>query len=342
MKAIRDVIITWFVPEGWRAKIWRIMGCPVWHPDYCLASVWIRGYQVARYLRQFGYRTLCNELKPRPHVAVFLRRYSEEDAALAKNLRQQGVKIVVDVVVNYFREYQRGNKTGVGNDSKTVVEAFRRIIDTADQIWCVSPFLRDAASNYHYNVHFVPDSVDPEHFNPTAWRKQREGMQPVFGWAGYAVKAGVLSVLRPWIVSEQARLLVISDKPPTLDFPYEFRQWRYSTFPRDISECDLCVAPREVQDDYDRGHSFFKIGVFMAMGVPALAGPVPSYYLLLGDGKGGAICQTMDDWKYHLERFLADSELRSKWRLGARQAMHPYLTPYVAEQIDSLIKRLLG
>jgi len=222
-----------------------------------------------------------------------------------------------------------------------MVESFRRLVDLADQVWCASPFLHQVASQHHDDVRFVPESVDPEHFNPDAWKRE-SNPRPLFGWAGYAVKTGELEILKPWIISNRAQLLIISDKPPALSFPYEFRKWRYSTFPKDISRCDLCVAPRRVQDDYNRGHSFFKIGVFMAMGVPALAGPVPSYYLLLGDGRGGAICKTTEDWEYHLERFLEDARMRSKWCFEARQVMEPYLTPHVAKKVDGLIRQLLG
>jgi len=333
-------IITWFVPESWKAKILRLLtNYPVWNPEHSLASVWIRGYQVAPYLENLGYQVFCNRLKPKPSVAIFLRRYSHKDLDLARYLKQQGVKIVTDVVANYFEVREPVN--GVGGASRELVESFRQLINISDQVWCVSPFLRNEASNYHSNVYFIADSVDPAHFKSEGWNEEKNKKELVLGWSGYSLKADALTILKPWLISKRCLLLIISNEAPKLNVQYEFRKWNYKGFPKYISECDLCVAPREVQDDYNRGHSFFKIGVFMAMGVPALAGPVPSYKFLIGDDKGGAICRTRDDWMHHIERFISNPELRYQWHKEARKSMEPFLTPNIARQIDSLLKKMM-
>jgi glycosyltransferase involved in cell wall biosynthesis len=127
-----------------------------------------------------------------------------------------------------------------------------------------------------------------------------------------------------------------------LSIPFEFRPWNYRQFPAEIAECDLCLAPRKVEDDYERGHSLFKIGVFMAAGVPALAGPVPSYSLLLADGQAGSICYSLQDWETQLGRFLEQEQLRQEWSRNAKQKIRPYLTPTIAAQIDGLLRTMLS
>ena len=327
--------IAWFVPERSWKRFLRPWSSSHWHPDHSLGSVWIRGYQIAPYLRQKRYSVLCNKLPPLLDIAIFLRRYGAEDVILAQRLKKQGIRIVVDVVANYFSQappQQAGH--------------FLRLIDLADQVWTVSPFLKEAASAHHPDVHFIPDSVNPNHFykrnipNNTTTPK---GPPLTIGWAGVSHKASFLAmltpVLKPKIEQKKLRLIVISDSYPQLPFPFEFRRWRYSCFPRDISACDLCIAPRDLSNDYEKSHSVFKIGVFMAMGVPVLASAVPSYQLLLGDGRAGSICHSLEEWEDYLSHYMASPELRMDWSRQACQKMAPFLTPSVAEQIDERLRR---
>lgn len=337
--------IAWMVPEGWRQRFHRyVFGRRPWHPksNPGTASVWIRGFQVANYLKRLGYTVTCNPRKGSPDVAVFLRRYSAADVERARSLRASGTSIVTDVIVNYFAERQsaQGYEDGVGAVPPEKVRSFRELIGISDQVWCVSPFLRDLAGREHDDAQFVPDSVDPNHFDPAQYDRPTGGF--TFGWSGYSAKANHLETLRPILSDVEADLLVISDHPPDIDVPYTFSRWRYDTFPADISRCHLCVAPRRVSDEYHKGHSFFKIGVFMAMGVPALAGPVPSYSLLIGDERGGAICRSLDDWREYIIRITSDAAFRDRWSREATETMAQYSTPRVVERVSSLLDDLVA
>ncbi len=291
-----------------------------------------------------GWQVRCNVLDPLPDVAIFLRRYRAEDVSLARRLKSLGVKIVVDVVVNYF-DCRDGTIEGVGRASREQVDNFRRLVDLADQVWAVSPFLQQIASQFHPKVYFVSDSVDPAHFDHRLHTKKTIRPPFVLGWAGVASKAAALAdlapILKPLVNARRVRVLVVSEKRPVLGFPFQFRRWWYSRFPRDIAVCDLCIAPRTVKNDYERGHSIFKIGVFMTMGVPALAGPVPAYDLLLGDGSAGAICKSTEEWAYHLSRFLSDSHLQNTWSKNARRKMLPFTTPRIAQKVSKLLSYLV-
>ncbi len=120
------------------------------------------------------------------------------------------------------------------------------------------------------------------------------------------------------------------------------QHWDHDTFPEMISQCDICVAPRRVINEYDLGHSLFKIGVFMSMGIPAIAGPVPSYSLLLGDGQAGAICHSMDDWYLYLNHFIEDDTARLLAGGIAREKMISYLTPSIVTQVTDLFQKILA
>jgi len=336
--------IAWFIPEPRWMNLRRIFGQTAWEPNVALGSVWIRSYQLAPYLREKEYQTTFNNLDPPPDVAIFLRRYNAEDVELAKSLKGSGVKIILDVVVNYFQE-RLNTIQGYGGSSKEQVNNFLGLADIADQVWTGSPFLREIAAEFNPNTYFISDSIDPVHFHCRAKLEIRNNQPLVLGWSGVSVKANALETLAPILIplisNQQVRISIISDKPPKLSFNYDFTYWRYSTFPMEIIKCDLCIAPRIVNDDYDRGHSLFKIGVFMSMGIPALAGPIPSYELLLGDGLAGHICESQIEWRYQLNRFLSEPELRTAMSDEAIIKIRPYLTTAVCTEIDYLLKKLM-
>lgn len=335
--------VSWFVPErngGWVPNPFDTS--PAWHPSKANGSVWIRAYQTAPYLEAKGYEVLCNEPSPPPDVAIFQYRHENADIELAKGLQDQGTRIVVDVPSHYFepRDSAHGytDAEGVGAVSEDEVARLRRLIDVADQVWTVSPFLQDVVAEFHDDVRFLAESVDPTHFKSTSLQSYTDDI--VLGWSGYSVKAKHLSMIEDLIIDNDVTMRIISDEPPDIAVPFQFAEWDYETFPEQISRCDLCVAPRTIEDEYNKSHSLFKIGVFMSLGVPTLASPVPSYELLLGDGRGGALCRSHDQWETHMTRFFSDPVLRNRWTLEAREAMQPYMTPRVAERMDSLIQNL--
>ncbi|MEW5871405.1 MAG: hypothetical protein AB1894_19185 [Chloroflexota bacterium] len=339
--------IAWLVPEpGLRSRALAPLWRPAWDPDLALASVWIRSYQLAPYLAAYNYQVVCNQLEPLPQVAIFLRRYSTADLALARQLKAAGVKIVLDVIVNYF-EARPDFPGGYGGISPQGVDDFLRLVELSDQVWTVSPFLQVLAGQRHPSAHFVSDSVDPRHFDASRYaeRSRPADRAPLtLGWSGTAAKASALEALAPlltsYIEAGQVQVAVIAQNRPVLSFPFQFHRWRYASFPRQIAACNLCLAPRGVDNDYDRGHSLFKIGVFMAMGVPALAGPVPSYDLLLGDGQAGRICATPAEWKLALGEYIHNAPLRAAARKKASENMQPFLSPNIAEQVHGLLRRL--
>lgn len=78
----------------------------------------------------------------------------------------------------------------------------------------------------------------------------------------------------------------------------------------------------------------------MAMGIPALAGPVPSYNLLLSDYLAGAICQTPEDWEFQLDLFISDASFRQSAGVHSIEKMLPFMTHVIAAQIDQLLKQI--
>ena len=116
------------------------------------------------------------------------------------------------------------------------------------------------------------------------------------------MKSEDLKPLLPLIRKHRDRLYIISERKPRWSVPgtnwlsFSYSRWRYEVFPGQITNTDLGISYRDVGGPYNQAHISFKIAVFLAMGVPVLASPVPSYTDLLGTGQGGKICHSMAEY----------------------------------------------
>jgi hypothetical protein len=266
-------------------------------------------------------------------VAVFVRRQDEASRRLAERLRARGQRIALDLCVNYYDE--TGLLPGGYGVTREHVSECLGMTALADVVLAASRFIAERARAHHARVELLPDSVDRAHFRFVKtyerrarwWRRARP---PVAVWCGAAVKA---AELEPWIALLTKRdipLLIISDRRPRLSARFRFVRWRHASIPRDLLRGDFSIAPRELDTPYNRGHSAFKVGMFMAEGVPAVASPVPSYREVLVPEEGGVICDSPAEWEEALDRIVAEPALLARWSPGARRAMEPYLTEAVA------------
>jgi len=238
--------------------------------DRMPASSWIRCLRLVPSLERLGCEV---EINPRsaenaPDAAVFLRRWSDADLDLAETLRKRGTRIILDTPANYFSDADSPRYRGGARNECL------RFAETADLVTCPSEFTAAAARNRGFRAEAVPDAVDPDMFPP---RSGNGPDKPVLAWSGVASKAEDLNVLARAVRRNAWKVRIISNEPPKLDFDYEFVKWRHKSFPAEIAESSLGVFPRRLDDDYDKGHSFFKIGVFLARRVPVVCSPVPSY-----------------------------------------------------------------
>ncbi|MBN1841346.1 MAG: hypothetical protein JW883_03565 [Deltaproteobacteria bacterium] len=327
--------VVWFIPVSYR--------------DYnnMPASVWIRCQQLIPYLEQRNIRCAVNQSDDEAEIAVFVRWQDEQAYNLARRMKQKGKRIVFDLCVNYFDETGLFDG-GYGTTAKQVSEA-RRMIEMADTVTCASAYIAERAREFHSWVEYLPDSIDHRHF---CYRKPvRDFYRPRLRaiWSGTASKARELEPILPLLQRMGMELVIISDRDPGLkssgwiwerNVQYHFVPWRYELFPTSILEGEVCVVHRKVNDPYNQGHSSFKIGVFMAQGVPAIASPVPSYQELLGNGTGGRLSSSMEDWEAAFNEVVNDRDILARWSHEACQTMEAYRTERIVEQYIRLFNQL--
>ncbi|MBI4178152.1 methyltransferase domain-containing protein [bacterium] len=320
--------VTWFIPGD--------------HRNYNAmpASVWIRCLQIIPYLEPLGVNSTINDPAAPADVCVFVRRQDDAAFDLARRMKDRKIPVVFDLCANYFDE--TGLLEGVYGSTRERVREASRMAGLADAITCASTYIAERASRLHGVVRVFPDTVNFGHFN---LRKNpadfvRPGLRAV--WSGVSVKASDLRPILPILRKNKISLTIISDRRPDLDDPFEFLPWRYETFPRDILRGELCLAPRKTDNPYDLGHSHFKIGVFLAQGVPAIASPVPSYRDVLGAPPCGQLCEDAESWNRTIAAVTAERGMMAEWSRAALEKMKSHSTERIALEYRKFFETIGG
>ena len=322
---------------------------PVQHCDFnrMPASVWIRCLQLLPYLERRHIHSQINQSHAETQIAAFVRFQDADACELALREKAAGRKVLFDLCVNYFDETGLIGK-GYGTTRERVAETMR-MIQIADVVTCASEAIARRAHDVHQHVVYLPDSIDLHHFHYTKPVDDFFRLRLRAIWSGVATKAYELEPILPLLRQRHIDLMLITDQPPTLTvrrwlgrqrMPYHFFPWRYETFPANILEGEICVSYRAVDTPYNQGHSFFKIGVFLAQGIPALASPVPSYVEAFGVAPMGHVCHSLQEWKQMLDAVVEDRDLLRTWTQYTNLFRERYSTETIIEDYQKIFQTL--
>lgn len=233
-----------------------------------MPSHWIRCLQLMKYFKRISdLKVTINDFTYLPDVMVIMRGFGRLERLMAGFYRYLGTKVVWDTCVNYFESDEKNKQI-----LPSQITAAHRMIKNCHAVFTASRFVNNIASKYITSF-YLSDTIDKTHFS--FWKKDINLNAPVIGWSGFALKAKILKRYKEFL--RKYHVLLITEKDPLLDFNYEFVKWDYQRFPQDIVKCDVMFSPRELDDMYNMGHSIFKVGVFLAEGIPVIADPIPSY-----------------------------------------------------------------
>lgn len=316
--------------------------------DRMSASVWIRALQIFPYLEELGFTCLVNDKNKQSDISIFVRRQDNVSYKLAKEESQYGSKVVLDLCVNY---YDVSEAPGLPAPvTKQHVSQCLKMTEVADAVFCASENITNRAKDFHKAAFYLPDSIDKRHFRYSKNQKDFSRRIPRAIWSGVSTKAQELLPFINCLSKHKIPLRIISEKRPEV-FGHQFSinqpkarfsRWRYKSFPRQILRGEFIIAPRDTTYLYNQGHSAFKIGVFMAQGVPALGGDIPSYRSLIGDGLGGKICVNENDFEAEIENMLGDREYFATQSLSAIEKMKPFETSVVAKAYQKVFLSLVN
>lgn len=260
-----------------------------------MASSRIRCFDIIEFLNSQNIKTGLYKPFKRYDIVVFQKSFSEKYYELAKKLSARGSRIILDMNVNYFKK--TGETTQV---TEKQIEDLHRFLDITDTVLVSSPYLKGVAEKFHPDVRYIPEHVSTiGSYSPKTLSTPAKLL-----YCGYAVKANDVLLIED-VLSELSResnleFIFVCDYNPSIRLPVKtaFIKYKQKTLPEILRQGDIKIAPRRLDNSYDLGHSFTKIGYPMSVGLPVVASPVPSY-----EGSPAIFAITNEDWLNHL-RYL--------------------------------------
>ena len=336
--------VTWYINNFYLKSLDRIkhiFGRHKYNYDRFTTSTWNRCLQLLPYLEEMNIKcSISNGENLNTDIAILIRWQDQGAFNLVRRLRDNKVKTVFDLCVNYFDE--TGIFSGGYGVSSNQVEEVKRIAVAVNGIIAGSEYIKQQAMKYNANSIYLPESIDYNQFNKIKDKNDYFRNSPRAIWSGKSVKSGEVADLYYKLKDRNIPLTIISDNKPLMPGPFNYLPWSYYTFPENILGGEFCISPRRTDNTYDLGHSHFKIGVFMAQGVPALAAPLPSYKEVIEKTGGGKICQSESDWGKTLDEIMENPNMLWEWSRLAHDGMKGYSTALIASQYKQFFENILS
>ena len=129
--------------------------------------------------------------------------------------------------------------------------------------------------------------------------------------------------------------------------PHKFKYivWKLKTIEKEILKYDVAVIPfpkEDLKEDYIKTKSTNRLIMFMAMGLPVIASPIPSYKKIIKQGKNGFIAKDSKDWERLLKYLKNNPKKRKEIGLEARKdVINKYSLEKQGELYLGIIKKVL-
>ncbi len=303
---------------------------------HVMASTRLRVYDVINSFKQDNkYLLGWYKQKHDYRIVIFQKHFSTEAYELAKELKSRGTKIVLDINVNFYHnsEYILPHELD---------DAFK-FTELADAVITTTEYLQKVISDFFPSKKIV---VIEEAIDSYLFREEKKKFHTPCNliWCGYSTKAKELllisDVLKALYKNHKFTVTLITDKNPKLDLgeiPVSFSYYQHTNVPELLLQGDIFISPRDLSNIYNLGHSFTKIGVAMAVGLPVIASPIPSYA-----GSPAVLCHNAAEWETNLARMFVDHDwLRSLGREGRDFVRTDYSPQKIREKYKLFFDELL-
>lgn len=306
----------------------------------------MRAGNVARWIDRHD-DTLTNEpYRPgrRYDVVVFVKAMTDRHRDEAERLKAAGTKVVFDANVNYYEIWGEYDIPGT-RPTPEQQRAATELTLLADHVVADSSYLLERVVPINPQATWIPDNVDTELFHGPVRHGDRR-LRLV--WCGMAPKAQHLLAIVDTLagLAEAELVLVANDEPDVLPelrqaLPTSYVSFALDAYATMLRDCDVIVSPKRLVNGYELGHTEWKITLGMAVGLPAVASPQPSYREAISYLGGGIVADSQHDWHDAFER-VRDPAARAELGTRARRTVaERYSTDVVARQYRDVLVGLL-
>ena len=208
------------------------------------------------------------------------------------------------------------------SDSPTHRRRFLRTLGLAEVVLVGSRYLAEQARPHHPKVVILPLGLEVSRYGIPV---ERPADRIRLVWIGSKSTMGYLKALSPILDQLVVKypnltLRIIGDEFFDLErLPVEKVAWDADRRFADLAQCDIGLAPLP-SDRFSMGKCSFKVLEYSASGLPVVASPVGTNADHILDGQTGLLAATPDQWRTHLDRLIADADLRRI--MGAAGRIH--------------------
>jgi len=268
-----------------------------------MASTRLRCYDVMRFLNNNHFIAELYNKEHKYELVIFQKCFKNEHIKLAKSLKRKGIIVILDMNVNYIDKDSNSEFV-----TKEQNENIRIMLGFADHLLVSSPMLAQIYSKFHSSIYIIEEGISSNFFTVKKHHVKKDLIYLLF--CGYSVKAKEILNIRDVLVQLHKdfgiKILYITDKDPEIKFiPYRFLKYDQKNLPSLLLQGDIKIAPRDLKNPYNLGHSFIKVAYPMAVGIPAIASPVPSYI-----NRNVILCDSGKEWFDSLSMLINNSKLR--------------------------------
>lgn len=216
-------------------------------------------------------------------ILIFQKVFSEKARGLALKAQEKGTRVVLDLNVNYLDR----TSTQVDVSQRESVIKFLQI---AGAVLTTTKYIADQILEQFPDkkVSIIGESIETYGKRKSRLRFSEDGVIRLCCVShAHKVKDLLLikSALHDLADDNKVELLVLTNKDTELDFKHsnisihfkKYNRVNQKTIYDDLMENDIFISPRDLNETYNLGHSFDRIGRPMSVGIPVIASPIASY-----------------------------------------------------------------
>ena len=301
MKRIDAFLLKDFTKIGKKCEVGFVIdGKPAY--ERALASVRMRCYDMILKMEESGVKAELYKPYKKYSAVIFTKARTDKAVALARKLYKRGTPVISDAFCEYLTDETRKDDWERNN--------ILQIMACSDCVIAFSKSQYDQFVQYHHNVRIVEESVNDAFFQVQKEHVDKEKITLVY--CGYSHNAKDTLVIKDVIRELQdeyhCEILYICEKDPCIkEFPYRYEKYVQKNIPTMLLEGDIMIAPRPMEGIDRLAHTLSKIAHPMAVGIPVVANPVPSYV-----GTPAILCTNEEEWKTALCKLIEDKEERKR------------------------------
>jgi len=224
-----------------------------------------------------------------------------------------------------------------------------RIARIADVVVAGNRTIAEWFSVRSKDVRVIPTAVDTERFRPRKEQNVPGKGDFVIGWIGTSFNLKFLEsiegAIRKFISDhEEARVHVVSDKPPSLmksiNRRIQYIPWSVAIEAEALQQMDVGIMPLP-DNEWTRGKCSFKMLQYMACAIPVVVSPVGMNSEILKMGNVGLPALDEGDWCEAFSYFYKNREVAREVGLnGRRLAESRFSLKVITPMLADLFKEL--